>query len=208
MIVPPDGYLVIAKNAARLLTNYPGLSGANAVGDFDGTLANGGEHLALSRPDEIVSTNAAGQVVTNLIHIVVDDVTFGTGGRWGQWAHGGGSSLELIDARSDHRLAPNWADSDESAKSAWTNIEFTGVLDNGNGTANSLQIILLGPGECLVDNVEVFASGGTNLIRNPDFESGMTWWVAQGNHEDSGLEIGQGYNGSARCLHVRATLAL
>jgi len=110
----------------------------------------------------------------------------------------------LIDARSDHRLAPNWADSDETAKSAWTNIEFTGVLDNGNGSANSLQIILLGPGECLVDNVEVFASGGANLISNPDFESGMTGWVAQGNHEDSGLEVGQGYNNSTRCLHVRA----
>jgi len=37
------------------------------------------------------------------------------------------------------------ADSDETAKSAWKNVEFTGVLDNGNGTANSLQIILLGP---------------------------------------------------------------
>ena len=203
-IVPPDGYLVVARNAARLLTNYPALSGANAVGDFDGTLAKGGEHLALAMPDEIVSTNAAGQLVTNLIHIVVDDVNFGTGGRWGQWARGGGSSLELIDPRSDHRLAPNWADSDETAKSAWKNVEFTGVLDNGNGAANSLQIILLGPGECLVDNVEVFASGGANLIQNPDFESGMTGWVAQGNHEDSGLELGQGYNGSSRCLHVRA----
>jgi hypothetical protein len=203
--IPADGYLVIAKNAARLLTNYPGLNGANTVGDFEGTLANGGEHLALSMPDEIASTNALGQVVTNLIHIVVDDVTVGTGGRWGKWAHGGGSSLELIDARSDHRLAPNWADSDEMVKSAWKNIEVTGVLDNGNGAANALQIILLGPGECLVDNLEVFASGGANLIQNPDFESGITGWVAQGNHEDSGLEIGQGYNNSSRCLHVRAT---
>jgi hypothetical protein len=202
--IPPGGYLVIAKSAARLLMNYPGLSGANTVGDFDGTLANGGEHLALAMPDEIVSTNAAGQVVTNLIHIVVDEVTYGTGGRWGKWAHGGGSSLEVIDARSDRRLAPNWADSDETAKSAWTNIQFTGVLDNGTGAADSLQIILLGPGECLVDNVEVFATGGANLIPNPDFESGITGWVAQGNHEDSGLEVGQGYNNSARCLHVRA----
>src|SRR5204863_686173 len=157
-MIPPDGYLVIAKNAARLLTNYPGLSGANTVGDFDGTLANGGEHLALSMPDEIASTNAAGQVVTNFIHIVVDDVTYGTGGRWGKWAHGGGSSLELRDARGDRRLAPSWADSDETGKSAWTNLEFTGVLDNGRGAADSLQIIMLGQGECLVDDLEVFAA--------------------------------------------------
>jgi len=55
------------------------------------------------------------------------------------------------------------------------------VLDNGNGAANSLQSSWLGPGECLMDNVEVFASSGANLIQNPDFESGMTGWVAQGN---------------------------
>jgi hypothetical protein len=33
-------------------------------------------------PDEIANTNVLGQVVTNLIHIVVDEVTVGTGGRW------------------------------------------------------------------------------------------------------------------------------
>jgi len=204
--IPPDGYLLIAKNAARMLTNYPNLTGTNTLGDFSGSLSRGGEHLALAMPDEIASTNAAGQVVTNIIHIIVDEVTYGTGGRWGKWAHGGGSSLELMDPRSDHRLAPNWADSDESGKSGWTNIEFTGVLDNGSGAADSLQIILLGPGECLVDNVEVFASGGPNRIANSDFESGMNGWFAQGNHEDSGLETGPGvgFNNSAHCLHVRA----
>ena len=40
--IPADGYLVIAKNAARLLTNYPDLTGVNTLGNFDGTLANGG----------------------------------------------------------------------------------------------------------------------------------------------------------------------
>ena len=205
MTIPPSGYLVIAKNAAQLMVNHPGLTGANTLGDFDGTLAHGGEYLALAMPDEIASTNAAGNTVTNTIHIVVDDVTYGTGGRWGKWAHGGGSSLELIDARSDRRLAPNWADSDESAKSGWVNIEFTGVLDNGSVAADALQVILLGPGECLVDNVEVFASGGQNLIANSDFESGLTGWVRQGNHEDSSWETGQGYNGSTHSLHIRAT---
>jgi len=203
-VIPAASYLVIAKNAARLLANYPGLTGANTRGDFSGSLAHGGEHLVLARPDEIASTNAAGNTVTNIIHIVVDDVSYGTGGRWGKWAHGGGSSLELIDARSDRRRAPNWADSDETAKSGWVNIEFTGVLDNGNGAADSLQVILLGSGECLVDNVEVFAGGGQNLIPNPDFESGLTGWVPQGNHENSGWEAGQGYNGSTHSLHIRA----
>ncbi|HUL51050.1 MAG TPA: lamin tail domain-containing protein, partial [Candidatus Nitrosotalea sp.] len=202
--IPANDYLVIAKNAARLMTNYPNLTGANTLGDFSGSLAHGGERIALTMPDEIASTNSEGQTVTNTIHIVVDDVTYGTGGRWGKWAHGGGSSLELIDPRSDHHLAPNWADSDETGKSGWTNIEFTGVLDNGSDTADSLQIILFGPGECLVDNVEVIPAGGSNLIPNSDFESGLTGWVPQGNHEDSSLEVGQGYNNSAQCLHIRA----
>ena len=60
-------------------------------------------------------------------------------------------------------------------------------------------------GECLVDDVEVFAAGGGNRISNPGFENGMSGWVAQGNHENSGLEAGDGYNNSAHCLHVRAT---
>src|ERR1044071_622445 len=202
--IPADGYLAIAKNAARLLTNYPNLTGANTLGDFNGTLAHGGEHIALAMPDEVAGTNAAGQMVTNTIHIVVDEVTYGTGGRWGRWARGGGSSLERIDPRADGRLAPNWADSDETRKSAWTTVQFAGVLDNGSGPADSLEIILLGAGECLVDSVEVLPAGGANLVVNPDFESGMTGWVPQGNHEDTGLEVGQGYN-SAQCLHVRAT---
>ena len=45
----------------------------------------------------------------------------------------------MINPNTNHRLAYNWADSDETTKSAWTNLEFTGVLDNGanyNGNAN------------------------------------------------------------------------
>src|SRR5262249_9648367 len=157
-------------NAARILTNYPTLNPSKVLGNFKGSLSGKGERLALTMPDEVASTNSSGVLVTNTIHITVDEVTYGAGGRWGAWSHGGGSSLELIDARSDHRLAPNWADSDETAKSSWTNVEWAGILDNGNGAADSLQIFLQGAGECLVDNVEVFASGGPNLVANADFE--------------------------------------
>ena len=170
-VIASGGYVVVAKESARLMTNYAGLNAGNTFGDYSAKLANG-ERIALSMPDEVVSTNGT-VVVTNLIHIAVDEVAFNTGGRWGRWAKGGGSSLELTDAHGDHRLASNWADSDESNKSTWTNIEFTGVLDNGNGAADSLHIFLQGAGECLVDNVEVFRSGGSNLIPNPDFESSL-----------------------------------
>ncbi len=201
--IPPGGYVVVANQAAHLMTNYAGLTANNTFGDYGGNLGNG-ERVALSKPDTIVSTNSSGVIETNLIHITVDEVTFGRGGRWGQWADGGGSSLELVDAHSDHRLAPNWADSDETTKSAWTNIEYTGVLDNGSGTADTLHILLQGAGECLVDNVEVFKAGGANLVANPGFESNFDGWFFQGTHDQSYGQTTGGYGGG-KCLHVVAS---
>lgn len=205
-ILAPDGYLVVAKNSVRLLTNYPNLSTNNTLGDFEGNLSDRGETVTLTMPDLVISTNTSGVVETNLIHITVEEVTYGTGGRWGQWSDGGGSSLERVDPRSNERLASNWADSDEAGKATWTNIEATGVLDNGNTgyPMNNLQVILQDAGECLLDNVEVISTGGTNRIANWDFEGGMTGWVAQGNHELSGLEL-TGFGGSSRSLHIRAS---
>src|SRR6185369_13493190 len=79
-------YLVVANKAAHLRTNYAGLTTANTLGDYGGTLGNG-ERLALTMPDEVISTNNS-VVVTNTIHITMDEVTFGRGGRWGKWADG------------------------------------------------------------------------------------------------------------------------
>ncbi|HEY5910646.1 MAG TPA: lamin tail domain-containing protein, partial [Verrucomicrobiae bacterium] len=201
-LIPSGGYVVVANKAAHLMTNYAGLTVNNTFGDLGGNLGNG-ERVALTMPDTIVSTN--GNVVeTNLIHITVDEVTFRKGGRWGQWADGGGSSLELADAHTDHRQASNWADSDESNKSAWTNIEYTGVLDNGQGAADALHIFLQGAGECLVDNVEVFSSGGANLIANPDFESSFTGWFGQGTCDQSYWQATGGFGGG-KCLHLVAS---
>jgi hypothetical protein len=195
--IPGNGFLVIARDAAHLLTNYPTLNIGNTLGNFAGKISHNGDRLVLTMPDEVASTNGQGVVVTNIIHIAVDDVNFGSGGRWGRWSNGGGSSLELIDPRSDHRLASNWADSDETAKSAWTTVEYTGVLDNGNGAADSFQVFLQGAGECLIDNVEVLVSGGANLISNPDFESGLTGWFPRDSRH-SFLETSGGFAGSSK----------
>ncbi|MBM3881392.1 MAG: hypothetical protein FJ387_16980, partial [Verrucomicrobia bacterium] len=204
-VLGPGGYAVVARDRVRLLANHPTVSSTAVFGDFGGTLANGGERLALAKPDVILSTNEFGVVRTNRIAIEVDEVTYGTGGRWGRWSDGLGSSLELIDPHSDHRQASNWADSDESAKAPWSTIEFTGRLDHGDGgSANRLQIMLQGPGECLVDDVEVIPSGGANRLSNSAFESGAAGWTIQGNHRASALEAGTGVGGTA-CLHVRAT---
>lgn len=203
-VLGAGGYLVIAKNAARLRTNYAGLNTANCLGDYTGSLGNGGERIELNFPDDVTSTNAQGQLRTNTIHITLDEVTYGTGGRWGKWSDGDGSSLELRDPRSDRRLAPNWADSDESAKSQWVTVEATGTMDHGWADAYQLHVTLLGAGEALIDNVEVIPSGGANLIANGTFESGTSGWVFQGNHNESSWETGQGFS-STRSLHLRAT---
>ncbi|PYJ01723.1 MAG: hypothetical protein DME25_17605, partial [Verrucomicrobia bacterium] len=168
-VIPANGYLVVAKNAARLMTNYPNLNAGNTVGNYEGTLNNSGERLALSRRDFTVTTNLSGVVKTNFFYVEVEEVTFGKGGRWGNWSEGGGSSLERIDPHSDPRQSSNWADSDETAKSAWTSVSFSGTLDNADGSSsrnNSLQIYLLDAGECLVDNVSVSIAGSGNLVTN------------------------------------------
>jgi len=209
-VIAPGGYLVVARNQTNLFAKYPQLSAANTVGDFSGKLPHKGGRLALARPDYYV-TSTNGVPTTNSILAVEDEVSYQTGGRWGQWAHGGGSSLELINPKTNHRLAYNWADSDETGKSVWTNLTFTGLLDNGANYGNSIDIVQVGMldvGEALVDNL-VFQSGttGPNLIQNGGFENGMQGWEVEGDHITSGLETSAGLGGyqSAQSLHLRAT---
>jgi len=90
------------------MASHPSLTSANTVGNFQGSLANSGERITLTFPDQVITTNH-GVVVTNTIHIPVDDVYYHDGGRWSRWADGGGSSLELVDPHSDNRLMANWA---------------------------------------------------------------------------------------------------
>ena len=205
-VIAAGRYLVIGNNVARLRTNYSNLNTTNALGNFNGKLSHSGERVALTLMDTVVSTNQS-IVQTNFIFIPVDEVTYGTGGRWGRWADGGGSSLELIDARSNHRLPSNWADSDESAKSAWTVIEGAGVMDLGHpavSVADELQVFVQEAGEALLDDVEVFAAGGGNRLANPGFESGVTGWFYQGTHRLTSWATNAGY-ASARSLHLRAS---
>ncbi len=203
--VPAHGYLVVAKDAAHLRGIYPQLDEQNTVGDYDGKLSNAGERIVLTMPDDLVSTNAFGLRVTNRVHIAVDQVDYRTGGRWGRWSDGGGSSLELIDPRADNELAPNWADSDETDKAQWVTAEATGRLDNGKNDfgPDRLFINLQGAGECLVDDIEVFRVGGNNVVHNNGFESGLAGWSVFGNHTQSVVQTGGAASGG-RCLHVRA----
>ncbi|MGA3145768.1 MAG: lamin tail domain-containing protein, partial [Verrucomicrobiota bacterium] len=194
----PNGYLVVARNLTNLFAKYPNLNSGNTVGNYGGKLSHNGELLALAMPQTLYGTNT--------IYVEEDEVTYGTGGRWGEWSSGGGSSLELIDPRANHRLASNWADSDETQKSSWVDIENTGVLDNGINYNSSgivyAQIGILDVGECLVDNIEVDYNG-SNYVSNSTLESGTNGWSFQGCMTRSSLE-NSGYS-SAHSLHIRCS---
>jgi hypothetical protein len=195
-VIPPGGYFVAARNVTNLVSRQAGaLNCTNAVGDFRFRMSNNGDRVVLWAP-------------TDGEDVIADEVTYGEGGRWGKWSHRGGSSLELIDAHANHRLADNWADSDETARASWTPFEATGVLDLG-GTyhgepIDDLEVLLLGEGECLLDEVEVIPEpGGANRVANPGFEAGLQDWVMQGDHAGSLLHTNGGYL-SRNALHIRA----
>jgi hypothetical protein len=210
--IPAGGYLVVARNAARLRELHPELGASQVVGDFLGSLSGRGESLALCRP--ITIRNSSGQ--NEEVLAVVSEAAYAGSDRWNRWSDEGGSSLELIDARGDAMLSANWADSDESSRAEWTTVEFTGVLDNGPSgggppgpggggvSPDSLHLTLLGEGECLVDNVEVIAPGGANRLANGTFEAGTAGWTFSGNHIRSSLETTQG-DQSSQSLHLRAS---
>lgn len=203
--IPAGGHLVVGRDKARLLANYPQLNLQNTFGNFDGSLSGGGERLALAKPDHIQSTNAFEVVVTNRIDIIVSDLTYDDGGRWAELADGGGSSLELIDPRADILRAQNWAASDETAKAEWTTVQVVAPMDLGGGgqAANRFFIAMQGAGEALVDDVEIFRAGGANLLANPGFESGSAGWSFFGNHSRSTVDLTGAFSGS-RVLHVRS----
>ena len=195
----PNTYLVVAKNMTNLFAKYANLNTGNTVGNYSGRLSHNGELVVLCMPQTLYTNTP--------ILVAEDQVAYGTGGRWGEWSAGGGSSLELIDPHANHRLASNWADSDESQKSSWVDIENTGVLDNGQNYDPSIdyaQIGLLDAGECLVDNLEVDFNG-TNYVSNGTFENGLglSNWSLQGSMSCSSLE-NSGYQ-SSHSLHIRCS---
>src|SRR5205807_10610431 len=121
--------------------------------------------------------------------VTENEVSYGIGGKWGQWSHYGVSSLELIDPYTDNGFAANWTDSDESGKAPWTVVEYEGPFDLvGAIQANQqIELLRLGAGECLVDDVELLTSGSGDLVENGSFEDGLLNWTLQGNHISSVL---------------------
>src|SRR5439155_18029742 len=112
--MPAGAYWVVAKNPSVLFGIYTNLNTNNTFGPYSGTLANGGERITLAAADYDVVPNGGINVITKL-QVPVSDVTYGDGGRWGNWSDGDGASLELIDEQADTHLPGNWADSSDSS---------------------------------------------------------------------------------------------
>jgi len=198
--MPPGAHWVIARNPTNLAAIYSNLStNVNLFGPYTGTLANGGERLALACPDY---DNVGG--VVERLNVVVSDFTYGDGGKWGNWADGQGASLELIDAEADPHIPSNWADSNDTGEALWTAIEYNGPLGETLGDVVNDSIIIMhqGVGECLVDEVEVRIDNGPNLVANGGFEADLSGWSLQGSHDFSTVES-VGFAGS-KSLRVRA----
>jgi len=196
--IGPHDYLVVANDSATLRTEFPQMA-SKIIGDFSGRLSNK-DDLILLRD---ASKNPA------------DEVHYFDGGRWSQFADGGGSSLELRDPASDNARAEAWAASDETGKSVWQTytMRHTAHADTGpNSGFNEYIVSLLNDGEVLIDDIHVIEDpDGLNreLIQNGTFESdsiggGPSKWRIMENHH--GTVIDDPDNpGNNKVLHLRAT---
>lgn len=195
----------MAKDAAHLSTLFTNLHSTNLIGNFTGNLSLNNDRISLSMPEWIVGTNNAGGPVTHLVHVPVETVEYHGGGRWDEAADGGGASLERLDVRSDPAEPSHWAASDERFRAPWTTISTTGVLDHTSTAfqADHVQVLLMGAGECLVDNIEVLSGDDSNLVVNGDFESWLTRWTLRGTHTASRVSS-EGFK-SSRSLQLVAS---
>ena len=200
----PGKFLAISRNLTRLREFYPDLAPTPVVGNFDGALRNRGERLTLLRP--VVVDPTPGPIPHVRYLAVEDDLTYVAGARVNFLSAGGSSSLERIDFEAPSSDPNLWRDRDESGRASWTSVESSGALTlthPGVPSADQLQTLMLGPGEALVDDVEVLVNGN-NWIANGRFETGTNGWVFQGTHRTSRVDPGAGPDGS-RALHLVAS---
>ena len=166
-------HLVVARDLAAFTIQHPGV---NAIGDSSGKLSNQGETLLL--------LDANGNPA--------DSVGYYDGGRWPEYADGGGSSLELQDPRADNSVAETWTASDESPYAGWQTYTYRSVAQASSVGPDSqwreFVLGLLNSGEVLIDDVSVTEDpdgAATQLISTGDFESGVGNWRIVGNHRHS-----------------------
>jgi Concanavalin A-like lectin/glucanases superfamily/Lamin Tail Domain/CotH kinase protein len=193
-IIAAGGYLVVAADASYVASLYPGI---DVIGPFSGKLSKSSGHLVL-RDD---NNNPANQV------------DYHDGGRWPEYADGGGSSLELRDPHADNSKAEAWAASNEGTNSGWQTYTYRAVaqtaLPNSPSSWNEFLLGLInGPGEALIDDISVIESPDTvpvQFIQNGSFNGGdASHWRFLGTHRLSRVEPEPGNPGNY-VLHLIAT---
>ncbi len=198
--MPPDSYLVVARDPQLLEAAYDNLViGTNLVGPYSGHLDDHSERIRLSYPFEDPETHDVNMVT-------VDEVTYYDGGRWPMWADGMGTSLELRDPRGDNDTPDAWADSDESDKAVWEQFSFTvssGDSQYTHDQVNVFGLMMLNRIEVLFDDLELIING-SNRLSNNGFESGETSWRFLGNHVRSFVTTDD-HHSDSRSLHLIAT---
>ena len=169
--IAPGGYLVLAANAAWLNANYAGLT---ALGNWDGSLRDGGELLRL--------LDANGNLANQVDYLY--------GGEWPEQAGGNGSSLELVNPNADNTLGGAWADSNESAKGAWQSY----TINGGNfknlslgGQDTEVRLWLPGDGHIVLRNLVLRPTTGSgNLFVNGTVttlnDNNLDGWQSRGTH--------------------------
>ena len=169
-VLPAGGYLVVANDSAALRAKWPEIA-SRILGNFTGRLSTG-EKVCLK--DEV--GNEANAITV-----------YARG-----WSDGGGSSLELTDPRADNHNPAAWADSDETGRSAWQTVTYRLIAGQKFGSTfwNEFRLVLLDPGEVLVDDVSVLRDpdgARQQLIQNGDFEAATTntHWRMLGDHAGS-----------------------
>ncbi len=181
--IEAGGYLVIAEDLDLMRREY----GLEALGPYEGQLADGGENLRL---------------VDRLGNLAAE-VRYADGGGWSRWADGGGSSLERIDPRQDGTVPAAWDASDEEAKAPWELLTFH-VSSYAPASVSELHLFLAERGVCSIDDVSISRDGGANLIPNPGFETVTAPWIIQGTHVRS-RRITTEFHSGAACLELNAS---
>ena len=187
-------YLVIANDAVALRAKHPT---ANILGNFSGRLND--------KQDEIILRDAANNPA--------DEVHYYDGGRWAEYADGGGSSLELRDPRADNSLPESWEASLEADQSQWQTYTYRQVAAPDAGPPNVWNEFVMGmldEGEVLLDDIHVFIDPGPNqveLLQNGSFDNDELGeqpdhWRIIGNHE--GQVVLDPDEPQNQVLHLRA----
>ncbi len=169
--IAPGGFVVVAWDTAAFTALHPGVS---AYGPWSGSLSGKGEAITLRDTNDNVA----------------DEVTYFDGGRWSQWANGGGSSLELRDPDADNANGEAWDASNEGGGSTWQTVIIPpaqATNPNGGDPTNYNEFILglLDGGEFLIDDISVkdVTQGNVELIQNGAFGGGTSaFWRIIGTH--------------------------